>query len=335
MLCRMRPLSYSSSSISFFQMLLTIKSRQTSVSAYTSPFWTTLPPLLHTQIYLHHRHHQHRLIHSPTPVLYNFLQDIRIQKKELRFLSKRVVQKRPWNCVYVHRFKDEQKLDCGPTPHPSIGKQVVLDCPNKDSFPSNTYHHLQSDDIYRVRPTDDITPQIHIFASSDPSDGAPSDETIIAMMEAKDDMKGGRESITDQGWYYGAVVYNVFKGDSWLERRNKKSAAQLALNIQHRRKIVRGKERHGTSRPMVGQGFRADQRGGVNVYSNLIHKMDDEGKWELEAASDQCFEFFLTVRFHNTPTNKLTLAGTQNTFSKDCSGVDQRGPVPRCSSRGP
>jgi hypothetical protein len=267
--------------------------------------------------------------HFPTPVLYDFLQTIQEDKKELRRLSTRIVQRSPWNRVYVHRFKDYQKLDSGPTQHPSIGKQVVLDCADEDSFPHNTYYHLKSDDIYRVRPTDDVTPQIHIFASSDPSDGAPSDETIIAMMEAKDDMKGGRESITDQGWYYGAVVYNLFKGDSWLERRNKKSASQLALNVEHRRKIIRGKERHGTSGPMVGHGFRADQGGGVNQYSNLIHELDDDGKWELEMASDHCFEFFLTVRFH---TNKLTLIGPQVALSKDCSGVDQRGPVPRRSS---
>ena len=91
--------------------------------------------------------------HSPTPVLYDFVQAIQEDKKELRLLSKRVVQRKPWNNVYVHRFKDHQKLDSGPTQHPSIGKQVVLDCQNKDSFPSDTYHHLQSDDIYRVRPT--------------------------------------------------------------------------------------------------------------------------------------------------------------------------------------
>jgi hypothetical protein len=238
-------------------------------------------------------------------ILYSFLQDIQKDKKELRLLSMRVIQKQPWNCVHIHRFKDDQKLDCGPTPHSSIGKQVVLDCINKESFPSDTYYHLQSDDIYRVCPTDDVTPQIHIFTSSNPNDGTPSNETIIAMMEAKGNMDGRRESITDQEWYYGAVVYNLFKGDSWLERRNKKSAAQLALNIQHRKKIIRGKERNGTSGPMVGHGFRADQQGGVNEYCNLIHELDDDGKWELEVASDHCFEFFLTVQFHNMFINRL------------------------------
>jgi hypothetical protein len=244
-----------------------------------------------------HDHHK-----SPTPVLYKFLSDIQKDKKDLCVLRRRVVQKRPWDCVYVHRFKDEQKLDCGPTPHPSIGKQVVLDCADKDSFPCDTYHHLQLDDIYRVRPTDNVTPQIHIFASSDPSDGAPSDETIIAMIKAKENWGNGNEAITDQGWYYGAVVYNLFKGDYWLEGRNEKSAAQLALNIEHRRKIIRGKERHGTSGPMVGQGFWADQQGGVNEYFNVIHELDDAGKWELEVASDNCFEFFLTVLFHMLST---------------------------------
>ena len=155
------------------------------------------------------------------------------------------------------------------------------------------------------------------------------------MMLAKDDIKGERKSITDQGWYYGAVVHNLFNGDSWLERRNKNSAAQLALNIQHRKTIVRGKEYHGTSGPMVGQGFRADQRGGVNVYSNLIPKLEDEVKWELEVASEQCFEFFLAVQFHDMSINKLTQIGPQVAFPEDCSGVDQRGSVPRGSFRRP
>jgi hypothetical protein len=123
---------------------------------------------------------------------------------------------------------------------------------------------------------------------------------------------------TDEEWFIGAVVYNLFSSGDFLTKRLKEMGMQLAKNVENRKRIRRGKQ-CASNDIMVGMGPRSDRTGGVESdYRNFNPNVDETQKYVLEIGADRAMDFFAMV--NPSPIISLIL-GTQKVISSYCSNM--------------
>jgi hypothetical protein len=196
----------------------------------------------------------------------------------LKVLGREVVTANVRHEIHVHRLSDKHSVS-RTKKHAAEGKQIVIDDRNYDKFPKETHYHISSKSVYIIRPINNTVPQLHILVVGK---DAPSSQ------ELKERLRKDHDGLyTDEEWFIGAVIYNLFSSGDFLIKRLKEMGMQLAKNVENRKRIRRGKQ-CASNDAMVGMGPRSDRTGGVESdYRNFNPNVDATQKYVLEIGADR------------------------------------------------
>jgi hypothetical protein len=220
------------------------------------------------------------------PTLKTVFDSIYEDKRRLKNLGKEVVSAKIRHELHIHRLSDEHSVSLKKR-HAAEGKLIIIDDQNYTKFPKSKYHHLSKKFVYVIRPTNEMVPQLHILVVGK---DAPS------CQELQERLRNDDEGLyTDEKWFIGGVAYNLFSSSSFLKKRLKEMGKQLAINVENRKRIRRGKK-CASDDIMVGLGPRADRTGGVESdYINFKPNVDEKQKHLLEIGADRSMDFFAMV----------------------------------------
>ena len=225
-------------------------------------------------------------LHPAYPRLQQDLANLGKEKKQHQGLATGFVNSKVLKNLHIHRLKSTN-----PPNHTqeSLGKKVVLDCPDFDKFPETKYYHVDSKRCHIVGPSeDDLSPQTHLLVMHDI---APPDTKIRELWF--ENGKNGKDFAGEE-WFAGVALYNWSHEDKRLSHWLKCSAERVKRNVDARKNIRRSDQRQGEGKS-VGVLYRADQRGNVDLYSNFQSSIQEEQKYLLKHDADSIVDCLMQV----------------------------------------
>jgi len=226
------------------------------------------------------------LAHPAYPLLQQDLANIMRQKTQHKGVAKGFVNSEVLKNLHIHRLKSTNPRN---HTHESLGKKIVLDCPEFDEFPETKYYHVDSKRCHIVGPSeDDLSPQTHLLVMHDI---APPDTTIRELWFQH--VKNGTD-FAGEDWFAGVAFYNWSHKDKRLSRWLKRSATSIKRNCDARKNIRRSDRRQGEG-ISTGVLDRPDQRGNVDIYSNFQSSIQEEQKYLLNHDADGIADCIIRV----------------------------------------
>lgn len=268
----------------------------------------------------HHIHNgyslfvEHFLTSVSYPCLRSRLQHIRIEKDELRNMCNKVVNKRFWERVVVHRVEDNGDG--------MEGKRIVLDPTDATRFPDDEFIHLYSETSHII---DSTTTQVefHVLVSKECSKTDHEVQEIIA--------KRHPDTFVQEDWFFGAHVLNL---DTIRQVREWMDAAVpiLLKNVLKRRPVKRSVMREDKAvgkagSVMVAVGENVDQNGYLRPPHNTP-RMAEEARFELMQESDRVMDGVVFVSLFLLFTLTIAYEGCFSILCKVLEGSGGRTSCP-------
>jgi hypothetical protein len=224
--------------------------------------------------------------HPAYPLLQQNLANIVTEKTQHKRVAKGFVQSEVLKNLHIHRLKSTNPAN---HTHETLGKKIVLDCPDFDKFPKSEYYHVDSKRCHIVGPSeDDLSPQTHLLVMHDI---APPDTTIRELWFQHG--KNG-EDFAGEDWFAGVAFYNWSHKDKRLSNWLKRSATRTKRNVDARKNIRRSDQRQGEG-ISAGVLYRPDQRGNVDIYSNFQPSIQEDQKYLLNHDADGIADCIIRV----------------------------------------
>jgi hypothetical protein len=176
----------------------------------------------------------------PFPLLLSVLTNIRSKKLCIATLKQHVREADPIQNIHLHRLKYVHSSSTRQKQFPTntLGKLLVIDCPDHVRFPENKYHHISTETAYVIEPVGD-EPQIHLLIIE--TRYTPTEDEEIKQQWLAH--RSGREVHKHfKKWYGGAQIFNVFLKDEKLREHLSRLTTTLMNSVEKRESVERGEK---------------------------------------------------------------------------------------------